>query len=141
MFSNHITDDTLLVMMNHLKIHCTLVNEPVLIFLEFRIHMPVKKTGSYPKGLASTEGLNVAALNGDLRTVYSSAEPETPNWMLKLSITRNCQKLLVAVTYFLLLFIYFYWLVKVFCIPNHSLLQMFQISSNMTHIFEIYSGV
>lgn len=73
---------TLLVMMTHVKIHYSLVNELVLIFLGhlyILIHMPVKKTVSYPKGLASTEGLNVAALNGDLRTVYSSAEPETPN--------------------------------------------------------------
>lgn len=79
MFSNHVTNNTLLVMMTHVKVHYTLVNELLLIFLEIHLHKPVKKTGSYPKGLASTEGLNVPALNGDLLTVYSSAKPETPN--------------------------------------------------------------
>lgn len=79
MFSNNETNNTLLVMMTHVKVHYTLVNELVLIFLDIHLHMPVKKTGSYPKGLAFTEGLNVATLNGDLFIMYSSAKPETPN--------------------------------------------------------------
>lgn len=78
-FSNHVTNDTVLVMTTHGKVHYTPVNELVLIFLEIHIHTHVKIPGSYPEGLASTEGLNVAALSGDLPTVYSSAKPETPN--------------------------------------------------------------
>lgn len=139
MLSNNVYNNTLLVMMTHIKAYQALVDELMLVSLEIRLCMrnmsPSQRTGFH----RGDEGCR--SQWKPYYSAYSSVRPVTPNWTLH-SSSPSCNRITCSCIYpfFLLcyLFICFYWFVEVFCILNHCLLQVFQIPSSLTLVFEFY---
>lgn len=139
LFFNNASNNTFLVMITHKSSLSS--GAWVLTSLEIHLHIHVKETWPFPKGLAFTEGLNISGLTGDLIAMFTPLldqllQTEGLNSLSPKPDRIACHSFFYCIIYF------FNWFVRVFCIQNHSLLQVFQISSSsLTFIFELYSVV